>query len=88
MPAPANGGVGLRWGVEPTCAVLVEHGIKISPSTYYEWIAKKSTRQQLHDAEVTQLLRTSRMRLGSRKMWIKLRGQGHEVARYTVAAAG
>ncbi len=90
MPDPAGGGVGLRWGVEPMCAVLAEHGIKISPSTYYEWVAKKPTRQQLRDAEVTQLILSVRaanklnVRLGSRKMWIKLRGQGHEVARCTV----
>jgi len=24
---------GLRWGVEPICAVLSEHGLKIAPST-------------------------------------------------------
>ena len=27
---------GLRWGVEPICAVLCEHGCPIAPSTYYE----------------------------------------------------
>jgi hypothetical protein len=26
---------GLRWGVEPICAVLPEHGCPIAPSTYY-----------------------------------------------------
>ena len=31
---PATGG--LRWGVEPICAVLSAHGVKIAPSTYYE----------------------------------------------------
>jgi putative transposase len=25
---------GLRWGVEPLCRVLSEHGVSISPSTY------------------------------------------------------
>jgi putative transposase len=25
---------GLRWGVEPLCRVLTEHGVAISPSTY------------------------------------------------------
>jgi putative transposase len=25
---------GLRWGVEPICAVLSEHGCQIAPSTY------------------------------------------------------
>ena len=39
VPGP-DGGAGLRWGVEPMCHVLSEHGIKISPSTYYEWVAK------------------------------------------------
>ena len=90
VPDPANGGVGLRWGVEPMCAVLSEHGIKISPSTYYEWIDKQPTRRQLRDEQVTGLILALRehnklnARLGSRKMWIKLRGQGHEVARCTV----
>ena len=32
---------GLRWGVEPLCRVLTEHGVPISPSTYYEWIARR-----------------------------------------------
>ena len=27
---------GLRWGVEPICAVLSEHGCPIAPSTYYD----------------------------------------------------
>ncbi len=90
MPDPASGGVGLRWGVEPMCAVLSEHGIKISASTYYEWVGKKPTRQQLRDVEVTGLILALRernklnARLGSRKMWIKLRGEGYEVARCTV----
>jgi putative transposase len=26
---------GLRWGVEPICRVLSEHGCPIAPSTYY-----------------------------------------------------
>lgn len=26
---------GLRWGVEPICRVLSEHGLKIAPATYY-----------------------------------------------------
>ena len=30
---------GLRWGVEPICAVLSQHGLPIAPSTYYEHVA-------------------------------------------------
>jgi len=90
VPDPATGGVGLVWGVEPMCTVLTEHGIKISPSTYYEWVDKQPTRRQLRDAEVTLLIEQLRSRnslnqtLGSRKVWIKLRGEGHDVARCTV----
>ena len=50
------GGQGLRWGVEPMCAVLTEHGIKISASTYYEWVNATPTKRQLRDAEVLALL--------------------------------
>jgi len=27
---------GLRWGVEPICRVLSEHGLPVAPSTYYD----------------------------------------------------
>lgn len=86
-------GQGLRWGVEPMCAVLSEHGVKISPTTYYEWVNAKPTKAELRDAEVVALMVAQRTHpktgrfvstLGSRKMWIRLRGQGHEVARCTV----
>jgi putative transposase len=91
--AGGDAGPGLRWGVEPMCAVLTEHGIKISPATYYEWVNAKPTRRQLRDAEVLGLLLAERRHpktgklaatLGSRKMWIRLRGKGHDVARCTV----
>ena len=91
--AGPDGGAGLRWGVEPMCAVLSEHGVPISPSTYYEWIAKTPTRRQLRDAELVEIITTARddkkkgkfvQTLGSRKLWIWLRGQGHDVARCTV----
>lgn len=29
-------GDGLRWGVDPICAALSEHGIRIAPSTSWE----------------------------------------------------
>jgi putative transposase len=92
VPDP-DGGAGLVWGVEPMCAVLSEHGVPISPSTYYEWINKVPTRRQLRDAELVQIITAQRedkktgkfvQTLGSRKLWIRLRGQGHDVARCTV----
>jgi putative transposase len=72
-----DGGAGLRWGVEPMCTVLSEHGIKIAPATYYEWVDKTPSRRQLRDAEVITLIRAEREHpktgrfasgLGSRKM--------------------
>ncbi len=87
VPGPATGGVGLRWGVEPMCAVLTEHGIKISPATYYEWVNAKPTRRELRDVEITNLIAAERSHpktgklaatLGSRKMWIRLRSKGHD----------
>ena len=53
------GVAGLRWGVEPMCTVLSEHGIAIAPATYYE-VDKKPTRQQLRDEQVTALIRAER----------------------------
>lgn len=91
-PGP-DGAAGLTWGVEPLCAVLCEHGVTISPSTYYEWVDKRPTKRQLADAELVEIIRTQRedkrtgrfiQTLGARKLWIRLRGQGHDVARCTV----
>jgi putative transposase len=75
------------------CAVLSEHGVPISPSTYYEWIAKAPTRRQFRDTELVEIITAARentkvgkfvQTLGSRKLRIWLRGQGHDVARCTV----
>ena len=74
---------GLRWGVEPLCAVLTSHGVAISPSTYYEWIARRPSRRALRDEQITALIVAERdasrlvAGLGSRKMWLHLRGKGH-----------
>lgn len=81
---------GLRWGVEPMCQVLSEHGITISPSTYYEWIARTPSAREQRDAQLVTVMEAYRAAkplvaaLGSRKMWLFLRGKGHEVARCTI----
>lgn len=85
-----DGEVGLRWGVEPMCAVLTEHGVPISPSTCYEWAARKPTKQQLRDEQVSVVIAAFRDRnklnagLGSDQTWIRLRGEGHDFARCTI----
>ncbi len=81
---------GLRWGVQPICAVLSEHGCQIAPSTYYERLARVPGRRDQRDNAVAALIAAQREQhrfarsLGSRKTWLRLRGQGHDVARCTV----
>ena len=81
---------GLRWGVEPICAVLSEHGCRIAPSTYYERASRGPSRRDQRDEQIAALIAAERERsrfvraLGSRKRWLRLRGQGQEVARCTV----
>ncbi|OYN90600.1 hypothetical protein CGZ92_00950, partial [Parenemella sanctibonifatiensis] len=70
--------------------MLSEHGIKIAPSTYYDNLARRPSKRQLRDAEVVELIVAERARqkllarFGARKMWLHLRGRGHDVARCTI----
>jgi putative transposase len=81
---------GLRWGVEPICRVLSGHGLQVAPSTYYAWASRGPSRRDQRDEQIAALIEAERERsrfvraLGSRKMWLRLRGQGHDVARCTV----
>jgi putative transposase len=83
-------GDGLRWGVEPICAVLSEHGCPIAPSTYYE--ARKRAGQpserQVRDAQlkehITRVWKDNFEVYGARKVWLALNREGIEVARCTV----
>lgn len=83
-------GGGLRWGVGPIWAVLSEHGCHIAPSTYYDRLAHTPSRRARCGSEIAALIAAQREQnrfarsLGSRKMWLRLRSQGHEVARCTV----
>jgi putative transposase len=79
---------GLRWGVEPICAVLCEHGVQIAPSTYYEHLGKGPTPRQQRDGHL--LARIRRVHAdnygvyGARKVWLALNREGIPVARCTV----
>lgn len=83
---PAAGG--LRWGVEPICAVLSEHGVKIAPSTYYEWRDKLPSRRQERDAVLLDHIRRVHTEnfgvYGPRKVWLVLNREGIGVARCTI----
>lgn len=70
--------------------MLTQHGLKIAPSSYYEQLNRQPSRRDLRDAEIVALIVAERARqklfanFGPRKMWLHLRGQGHEVARCTI----
>jgi putative transposase len=78
-----------QFGVEPICRVLSDNECPIAPSTYYDNLGRPPSKRALRDVEVLALIEAVRGtrfgdRLGARKMWLRLRSQGHEVARCTV----
>ena len=70
--------------------MLAEHGIKVAPSTFYEAVSRRPSKRVLRDAELVALIESERARqkllarFGARKMWLHLRGKGHDVARCTI----
>lgn len=81
-------GDGLRWGVEPICAVLTEHGCRIAPSTYYEHAHRRAIPGEYRDAvlldEIRRVLASNYGVYGARKVWLALNREGIVVARCTV----
>jgi putative transposase len=79
---------GLRWGVEPICRVLTEHGLQVAPSTYYEHAGKAPSARERRDAYLLEEIRrvhTANYSVnGARKVWLQLNREGVEVARCTV----
>lgn len=80
-----------RFGVEPICRVLTEHGVKIAPSTYYAHRRRPASARAVRDEQLIEVIRQvhadrskGRGVAGYRKMWHLLRRDGHEVARCTV----
>ena len=79
---------GLRWGVEPICAVLSDQGTPIAPSTYYDMRHRQPGRQAVRDEELkNQIARVHQKNYGvygARKVWLVLNREGIGVARCTV----
>lgn len=78
-----------RFGVEPICTVLSEHGLPIAPSTYYERIKSPVTAAELEDAYLANALVTlwrEEWRVyGARKLYRAARHAGLVVGRDQVA---
>ena len=80
---------GLRWGVEPICAVLTEHGLQIAPSTYYDARAPAADgagapRCAAAEARSAGSTPSNYGVYGARKVWLQLNREGIPVARCTV----
>ena len=74
-----------RFGVEPICRVLSEHGMRIAPSTYYAALRTRVSAAALADAylanALVDLFRANRSVYGLRKLWPGIRREGHDVGR-------
>lgn len=74
------------FGVDPICAVLTGHGVKIAPSTYYGAKARGPVSDtdwaDAHAANTVHRLYTANRRLyGVRKLWHAMKHAGHDVGR-------
>jgi putative transposase len=80
---------GLRWGVEPICAVLREQGCPIAPSTYYDAAARPRSRARQRDdvlrEHIARVHAGNQGVYGARKVWLQLNREHLPVARCTVA---
>jgi transposase InsO family protein len=78
-----------RFGVEPICAVLSEHGLQIAPSTYYARRAQPVTDAELEDAYLANALVTLHAEnwgvYGARKLWQAAHRAGLDLGRDQVA---
>jgi putative transposase len=74
---------GLRWGIEPICAVL-----QIAPSTYYAARTRAPSARAVRDealkVEITRVWRENLDVYGADKVWVALNREGTRVARCTV----
>jgi putative transposase len=77
-----------RFGVEPICRVLSQHGCPIAPSTYYDAKGRPPSARALRDeqlrAAISRVHRDNYGVYGARKVWLALNREGTPVARCTV----
>jgi putative transposase len=76
---------GLRWGVEPICAVLNEHQLKIAPATYYAAKTRLASVRAVRDEQLKPRIVAMHAAnygvYGVRKMHAALRRDGVEIGR-------
>jgi putative transposase len=68
--------------------VLTGHDVRIAPSTYYDARGREPSARELSDERWKPIILTTwqkhRKVLGARKLWLRLRRDGHDIARCTV----
>jgi putative transposase len=78
----------LRWGVQSICAGLVELGVQIAPSTYYEHVDREPSAREVRDEALKPQIERIHVAnygvYGARKVWLALNREGIAVARCTV----
>ncbi|RPK57103.1 hypothetical protein EES43_22790 [Streptomyces sp. ADI96-02] len=88
-----TGETGVRWGVEPICRVLSEHGELIAASTYYDTTARQQhpsgsvgppLRDEMLKREIIRVFDGNFRVYGARKVWLQLNREGVRMARCTV----
>jgi putative transposase len=77
-----------RFGVEPICRVLTQHGCQIAPSTYYDAACRVPSARAVRDeqlkAAISRIHKDNYGVYGARKIWLQLNREGTAVARCTV----
>jgi putative transposase len=77
-----------RFGVEPICRVLTQHGCQIAPSTYYDAVRRAPSTRARRDeqlrAAISRVHRDNYDVYGARKVWLELNREGTPAARCTV----
>jgi putative transposase len=79
-----------RFGVDPICGVLTEHGVSIAPSTYYKAKSRgRVSAAELADAYAANTVHAmyvaNRRVYGVRKLWHAMKHAGHDMGRDQVA---
>lgn len=68
--------------------MLTEHGCSIAPSTYYDARGRTPSARAMADERWKPIIlatwQAQRRVLGARKLWLRLRREGHDIARCTV----
>ncbi|MGH3635549.1 MAG: IS3 family transposase, partial [Mycobacterium sp.] len=77
-----------RFGVEPICVQLTELGCAFAPSTYYDARNRTPSKRDIRDEHIKELIMKTYDEnyncYGARKIWLTMRGDGHDVARCTI----